>query len=186
MKRHYIYRVTLPETGEFYWGVRSCNCEPKDDTYKGSMKGWKVDKTKLVKTDIIEYATREEANVAEEVVISYFIDKNKFPLNRNYKIGNQAFCMFGYKFSEESKLKMSKSRIGKKLSDETKQKMTESNKGKNVGRTHSLEQNENHSEIMRGRKLCEEHKQKISESSKGKNKGKIPWNAGKSYSRKIK
>ena len=73
------------------------------------------------------------------------------------KQGNQN--LLGYKFSEESKLKMSESRKGKKHSEETKQKLRELNLGK---------------------KHSEESKKKIGESSSKR----TPWNKGIKWQKK--
>src|SRR5688572_24129247 len=37
-ERHYVYRLTREETGEFYIGVRSCFGAPEQDDYMGSGK----------------------------------------------------------------------------------------------------------------------------------------------------
>lgn len=108
MKHHYIYRVEDKTTGEFYWGSRSCDCDPKEDLYKGSMLGWKPNRENLIKTTIIEYDTREDANKAEQIVIAYYIDKIKFPLNRNYHIPGVGMCTAGKEISESQKNNISK------------------------------------------------------------------------------
>jgi len=92
MKRHYIYRIEEQCTGEFYWGVRSCICTPIDDPYMGSMITWRPNKCNLIKTDIIEYPNRSEADKAEMIKIDYYCDKDKFPLNRNYHNGKSFRC----------------------------------------------------------------------------------------------
>ena len=38
--KHYNYKITNIETGEFYVGVRSCKCEIEDDKYMGSSSIW--------------------------------------------------------------------------------------------------------------------------------------------------
>jgi hypothetical protein len=35
-KFSYVYRIDHPETGQYYIGLRSCNCSPEDDKYMGS------------------------------------------------------------------------------------------------------------------------------------------------------
>jgi hypothetical protein len=76
-----FFKLTLPETGEYYIGVRSCECSPFDDPYKGSMKTWKVDKAKLVKQILTTFESREEANFHESLIIETHIGDS---LNRNY------------------------------------------------------------------------------------------------------
>ena len=99
----------------------------------------------------------------------------------------------GFKHSEASKQKMSKSgkgkiiteevrkkigeaNKGKKRSDETKQKLSEINKGKYTKENHpcygkkcSKETKRKIREKHKGKHLSEEHKKKLSESHKGKN-----------------
>lgn len=151
--RHYIYCVEDKYTKEFYWGCRSCSCDPKDDPYMGSMKFWKPNKDNLVKTVIIEYPTREDANKAERIVVRFYIDKKKFPLNRNYNVGGK-FCMFGASFSEEHKKKIAESHYGMKPSNETRRKL---------------------SDAWNHRTISDETKEKMREHMMGN----VPWNKGK-------
>jgi hypothetical protein len=44
MKNFYVYKLTHPETGQFYFGSRGCSCDISVDPYKGSMSGWKISK----------------------------------------------------------------------------------------------------------------------------------------------
>lgn len=76
--------------------------------------------------------------------------------------------MYGKKFSEEYKKKLSVAHKGKKLSEETRRKMSESRKGKK----HSAEHSAKIALGLTGKKLTEEHKKNLSES----HKGQIPWN----------
>lgn len=130
--RHYIYEVVENITGEFYFGVRSCDCDPKDDTYMGSMTTWKPNKENLIKRTIIEYPTREAAQKAENTIIKFYIDKKKFPLNRNYYIPFIGYHLLGYKFTDEQRKHVSDSCLGelngffnKKHSQESKNKMSD-------------------------------------------------------------
>ena len=43
--KHYVYRLDDIISGEFYFGSRTCNCEINCDTYMGSMKKWKPNKS---------------------------------------------------------------------------------------------------------------------------------------------
>ena len=76
----------------------------------------------------------------------------------------------GFKFSQETRDRMSSSHKGLKFSDEHKKNISESNRG-----------NAN----FKGNSHSEETKEKIKNSNIGKNKGKEPWNKGKKgvYSR---
>lgn len=81
-------------TGEFYFGSRSCACNPMlDIKYLGSMKIWNPNKANLVK-EIIKYdfADRTSATKYEAMIITnhYYDD-----LNRNYSIPGQKFHTAG-------------------------------------------------------------------------------------------
>lgn len=81
---HYVYKVTLPETGEFYIGSRSSKDLPEKDSYRGSMSVWRVDKTKLIKEIIkSDFQDRFSAMQFEAKMIKENI--HDF-LNRNYRI----------------------------------------------------------------------------------------------------
>lgn len=67
---HYTYVLTLPQTGQFYIGVRSCKCHPNQDRYKGS-GNWTftVPKNDLEKKVIKTFETRKEAELHEVELI---------------------------------------------------------------------------------------------------------------------
>ena len=155
IKIHYIYKVTDPNTKEFYIGVRSCIGPSEDDTkYKGSMKAWKVDKSILVKNIILELPTRAEANQKEVEYITYykkhFKDKH---LCKNAYVHGIGFCKEGTKMSEQSIKKLSEAKKGK----------NPWNKGKKM----SDEHNKKNSEAQKGKKASDETKKKLSEARKG-------------------
>ena len=174
--KHYVYFIEDPVTKEFYIGVRSCKCEIKDDPYMGSMSTWKPDKSKLVKTIFDEYKTREEANKMELNLLQYYINKNDFPLNRNYHITDIGFCNLGKKCSTETKEKMSVAHMnmkpgmsGKKHSNETKEKMSVAHmnmkpgmKPGMSGKKHSNETKEKMRKIHTGKIITDETKEKMS------------------------
>jgi len=81
----------------------------------------------------------------------------------------------GYKFSEESKKKISKALRGKKHSEETRKKISESHKGIK----HSEETKRKLSKLHRGKRLSKEHKQKISLAVKKEKNGR--WLGGISF-----
>ncbi len=195
---HYTYRLTDPNTNEFYIGVRSCKCAIKKDSYMGSMKAWKVDKSTLVKEIIGTYETRVEANKAESEIITLYIDN---PLNRNYHIPPFTFHNYGRKLSDEHRKKLSEAHKGKKLSDEHKKKLSDAKKGNkawNKGKKASDEHRKKISEALKGKKRSprtEETKKKLSDANMGKkhsaetikklseaHKGKKAWNKGKKMS----
>lgn len=136
---HYTYKLEHVETGEFYYGSRTSKVEPHIDNYFGSMKSWKPDKSKLIKTIIrFDFDTRRDCISHERDLI---IEKRTNPLNRNRHIPGVGYNTMGLgqyvdnngkiyrvnkdddlvkngtlkpfwtdrKHSEESKLKMSKS-----------------------------------------------------------------------------
>jgi hypothetical protein len=182
---HYTYKLELPETNEYYFGSRTSKIEPlKDIYYLGSMKSWKIDKKKLIKTIIkSDFNNREQCIQHErELIIKHRSDK----LNRNAHIPGVGFntvglgqyvddngkiyrvpkedelvkngtfkpFWLGKKHNDESKKKMSTSALGKKLSEETKTKM---------------------SNYWIGKPKSEETKRKMSENSMGQNNNYIKY-----------
>jgi len=158
---HYVYKLELPETKEYYFGSRTSKVEPiKDVYYLGSMKSWKPDKKKLVKTIIrSDFENREECiRYERELIIKHRLDC----LNRNAHIPGVGFLTIGLgqyidengkiyrvskedelvekgilkpfwegkKHNEESKKKMSKSALGKVLTEDTKKKISDARKNK--------------------------------------------------------
>jgi len=88
---HYTYVLWDETTGEYYIGVRSCFCDPKEDDYQGSMVAWKLSeerKAKLKKRVVEVYPTREEAEYWEAVAIEEHILN---PYNRNFHIPGQGY-----------------------------------------------------------------------------------------------
>lgn len=86
---HYVYKLENYETGEYYFGSRTCRNHPSLDCYLGSMKVWKPEKKKLIKT-ILEYnfVNRDDAIEYEKNLIK---DNINHPLNRNYSIPDRKF-----------------------------------------------------------------------------------------------
>ena len=89
MMYHYVYKLTEESTGNFYYGSRTCRCEPNDDSYMGSMSTWKPNK-KLLKKEIIksDFISREDAIIEESKLITNSI---KNPLNMNFHVPNKGF-----------------------------------------------------------------------------------------------
>lgn len=105
----YVYKVEFPETGHVYFGSRSCECKPEEDTeYLGSPKTHKAHWKSFepVKVILREFDTREEANAYEAVLIEWAWSVNK-SLSLNANIGGVRFSALGLKKSEESKTKIS-------------------------------------------------------------------------------
>ena len=156
MKRHYTYKVTLFETGQFYIGVRSFDGDPLNDPYKGSMVSWKVDKTKLVKEVICEYDTRLCANEAEKFMLTLQLKANKNPLCMNAYVPDVGYCTLGIKrpwMSEWNKVRV--------ITAETREKLSKAQKGKEAW-------NKGVPSNLKGYTRKEEVKQKISETKKNR------------------
>ena len=98
----------------------------------------------------------------------------------------------GNKLSEETKKKISLSRLGKKqkpMSEESKKKLSESLKGKNLGKKRTDEVKKKISEILKRRKrlpISEETKQKIREHNLGKILGPMDENHKRKISQALK
>lgn len=70
---HYVYRLTDPETGEFYIGVRSFLGDPAKDSYRGSGRwptGAAYRGIKLHREIVAVFQTRSEAERAEANMIA--------------------------------------------------------------------------------------------------------------------
>jgi hypothetical protein len=158
---YYIYKVTNPDTGEFYIGRRKCSLDPElDIDYKGSMSNWKVDKSILVKEILIRDI--EDMETLEELEIKLITENIKDPLNRNAHIPGKGFVCRGH--SEETKKKLSEHFTGrpnpnypKTLSDEARKNISEGSKGKILSEEHKQKL----SIASSNRKLTEEHKKNI-------------------------
>ena len=77
----------------------------------------------------------------------------------------------GYKHSQESRQKMSKSKKGHFVSEETKKKIAEAQSGEknhNYGKHYSYEYKRKMSELLKGHRHSDETKKKISIARKGK------------------
>lgn len=74
-RHHYVYRLDCTLSGEFYIGVRSCDCHPNQDRYMGS-GCWPatVHKSHLKKTVLSLHETRAEAEEEEKRVIRSMSD----------------------------------------------------------------------------------------------------------------
>lgn len=68
-KHHYVYKLTRPDTGQYYIGKRSCEGDPEADTYRGSGK-WPREMVSagvlLIREIVSEHPTSTEA-LAEEM-----------------------------------------------------------------------------------------------------------------------
>lgn len=202
MPYFYIYKVTLPQTGEYYIGSRKSRNKPEDDVnYKGSMTKWKVDKQNLIK-EILDssFDDMESLILAESNEIKKHIEN---PLNRNYHIPSTGFfnkghseetrqklsnSLKGKSKSAEHKENLSKSHIGKSrkpFSEETIIKMSESKKGEK-NPMHNREFSEEHREKLSKSRIGKSHTEETKEKMKASSKHKSPWNKGKTLSEETK
>lgn len=82
-KHHYVYKLTRPDTGEYYIGKRSCEGDPEADTYRGSGK-WPREMASssilLIREIISEHATSTEA-LAEEMKLLRSIQGDPLLMN---------------------------------------------------------------------------------------------------------
>ena len=176
--QHYTYEITNKKSGISYIGVRSCNCHPSADPYMGScdtldnaIKNEGIEN--FTKTILQTFDTREGA-MQHEVGLHELYDVAKNPHFYNQaKTTSTGFHKADTKVSEESRRKMSETRMGMKLSEETKRKISEANKGRKM-KPFSEEHKRKMSEVKKGNthrlgmKHTEEAKQRIGEAHKGK------------------
>jgi hypothetical protein len=176
---HYVYKLELPETGEYYFGSRTSKVEPnKDIYYLGSMKSWKPDKKTLVKTIIkFDFQDREQCiSYERKLIITHRSDK----LNKNAHIPGVGFKTVGlgqyvdengkvFRISKDDELVVNGVLkpfwYGKKHNEETKLKMSKSAIGKKV----TNETKKKMSESSKGKSKSLETKNKMSDSAKGDN-----------------
>ena len=145
--------------------------------------------------DVIEEVPKEMLDEREIYWIAFY---NSNDPEHGYNTATGGNRHDGYKPSEETRRKISKSGKGKKHSTETRRKISESRKGKKLSEETRRKQRESHKGIntwMKGKKRSTETRRKISESMKGKKlseetrrkmseslKGKPSWNKGKKLS----
>ena len=152
-KYNYTYKITNIRTGEFYVGVRSCDCEITEDKYMGSSSIWnklyiREHKDDLKKEIVEIFETRKLANIGEVILLKKVQDD---PLCIN--------CYFDF----------TPDMTGAKQSPEwiEKRKMFGEHNGM-FGKHHSEETKEKISKAMKNRVLSKEHKEKIGTAHKGK------------------
>lgn len=165
-KYNYTYKITNIKTNEFYVGVRSCDCEIKEDKYMGSSSVWtKIyikEHKKELKKEIIEiFESRKLANIAE-VKLLKSVEHNPLCINKYFDYTPD---MTGIKQTPEwikKRIKFGKENgmFGKHHTEETKKKISESLKGRII--------TEEHREKIRqaelGKEVSEETKKKISKA----------------------
>jgi hypothetical protein len=123
MLYHYLYEIRNTLNEDIYIGIHSTN--NLDDGYMGSGKILhramkKYGRKNFKKTILRYFATREELEKAEEVIVTE--DFIKRPDVYNVVLGGKGFRP-GHIISPETRLKMSKTHSGKIFSAETKEKI---------------------------------------------------------------
>ena len=137
MKNYYTY-YSYEEWGRGYIGKRSCDCLPEEDIeYFGSFKDatFKPTRKIILRSD---YANAKEL-AEDEIILHDFYDVAKNPHFANQaKQTSTGFDRTGTKITEETRLKLSESRLGERNhmfgktvvhTKETKEKMSESRLG---------------------------------------------------------
>ncbi|MGL5797901.1 MAG: NUMOD3 domain-containing DNA-binding protein [Cetobacterium sp.] len=171
----FIYLTTNTINGKMYIGQK--NYKKDFRTYLGSGTALKLAVEKygrenFVREILCECKDLEEMNHMEHFFTS-LVDAENNPDFYNLKAGgNQK----GY--SQETRNKMSRLKIGKKLSEDNRRKLLKSL----VGREVSEATKNKISEKLKGVKHTLERKNNISESKKGS----VPWNKGLEFSEEVK
>jgi group I intron endonuclease len=169
----YIYITTNIINGKRYIGQHKS--KDWDSKYIGSGKLLKYAIKKYGKENFTCFPlawvwNEKELNQLEIDYIAHY--KPEYNIDK----GGNSGGMIGKKQSEETKLKMSKSKKGKIFSEEHKKKISEAKKNP------SKEIRKKISEAKKGKKRSEETKRKISISTKGENNSMF----GKHHSDEIK
>lgn len=179
MTYFYIYKMTHPETGEFYIGRRTTEILPELDPYRGSSQKWystlsdEIINHVLIKEILDDTIhTDEELNILE----NEYITKNiKNPLCMNAYIPSKGFHGSGL-LSDSTKNKISQFNKGRRwITNGIESKTISSEESESIhegwyfGRTKFSEETKNKiRNSLKNKSLSEEHKLKISESHKGK------------------
>lgn len=158
-----IYKITSP-SGKVYIGqtwdwsmrqlfYRTLNCKTQIGIYNSLLKyGFNNHELKVI-CELPEDIDQKTLDSYERIYWEFYKDCNILMLNCR-EPGR------GGKFSEEAKLKLSKSLTGRKLSEEHRRKVTEVNK--------SEKERLKRSNALKGHTVSEETKRKISEKIKQK------------------
>jgi len=124
MKNHYVY-LLLGEDGRYYYGVRSCDCDPKNDSYTGSSR----DSTfKPKKKRILSTWDSREAAIVEEIRIHNLKDVAASPRYANRaKQTSVGFDTSGTTLSEDHLRKVSEG-VKAAMTSDVRAKMSEGSK----------------------------------------------------------
>ena len=198
---HYTYLITNKINNKVYYGVRSCKCLPEEDTnywgsgyaMKSAINKYGIDNFTKEVDGIFE--TREDANLyeAEIVDINWVEWKDTYNLREGGLNGlmseesksKLSKSRLGCEISKEARKKISESKMGHNVSKDTRKKISESIKGKkhwNYGKHHSTETKEKIGKVHKGKIVSKETRKKMSESHKGEKN----WNYGKHLSKETR
>ena len=171
----YVYRLDNPLTGEFYIGYRMANKLPSHiDLPKYKTSAPKVTNTfEVFEWKILaEFYDGDDAYDFEQLCIfeewnnSLLLNKSCFHNTKGrFRFSNNS----SFTHSDEAKLKISLSKLGKPRSDETKLKLHIAN----LGKKQSVESIIKRSLSNTGKKRTEEHKAKLSKPRSDETKLKM-------------
>lgn len=179
---HYTYRLDLIETGEYYFGSRTSEVDPTLDNYFGSMRSWRPDKKKLIKTILkYDFKNRKDCILHErELIIKY----RKDPLNKNAHIPPINYNTSGlgqyvdengktYKVFKNDELVLNGTLVGfhkgKKHTDKAKKKMSKSAKNRKIIKENEEIRKRKISDSLREKKKPPVFGENMSKNRKGKN-----------------
>lgn len=159
----YVYRCTHKTTNEFYIGFRCRNKLPANQDiqiYQTSSKRVKFYFNEFNVEILAEFFDKIDAYDFEQQLI-WEEWKNPLILNKSCFYNGARFSTMGSKHSDNTRKKISLSKIGKNITDETKQKIRQAR----------LKNKDRYLNVNRNRVyfVSDETKLKISESKKGKN-----------------
>ena len=177
---HYTYKLEHLETGEFYFGSRSSKIHPSIDSYLGSMRNWRPDKSKLIKTIIrYDFQNREDCILSERELI---LEHRKDSLNRNRHIPGVGFNTVGlgqycdengkvYRINKDDELVKNGTLKpfwkGKKHTEISKIKMRNSARHRNISPENEILRRKSISNTLKGRERTKEYCEKLSISKQG-------------------
>ena len=170
---YYLYEIRNNLNGKIYVGVHKT--KDLDDGYMGSgkiicsaiQKHGRENFTKVI-LETFETSEAMYAREAEIVTEEFLARDDVYNLRRgghggfDYINSNGLNDRTGYSFTEEQKLKISKSRSGIPVTEEHRKRISENNGMK------LLENKQKIKLALTGRKKTEEHKRRISEAIKRK------------------
>jgi hypothetical protein len=163
---HYVYKIVDPETGEYYIGCRSCNCNIEQDSYMGSYSTWKPTNCERLQKYILksDFSNRDDAMMYEAELIKEHIDNT---LNRNYHIPGVGFHTQGAKLSDETKEKLRFIALSRPpRSEETRKKLSHAMKGKMAGEKNPMYGKYGKLSPSYGREVSDETRKKLSDATK--------------------